>query len=104
MDIRYELDRLQPVVLRNGKNKNKKLVNEYKHRLFFVLQVTDEDYSFQNLCILYSLFGGFVANESCTMMYYIFGIFLLSSSSSVSLLFCFFITCDDRSIHRLMNL
>lgn len=48
INVRQELDRFQPAVLNPGDrdktNKKLKLINAYKHRLFFVLHVKDEDF------------------------------------------------------------
>jgi 8-oxo-dGTP pyrophosphatase MutT (NUDIX family) len=49
IDIRQQLDRLELAVLRTAaeidKNGNELLSNEYKHRVFFTLNVTDDDFS-----------------------------------------------------------
>ena len=48
MDVRYQLDRMEPAALRNtvevDKNGKPILTNELKHRLYFFLAVTDEDF------------------------------------------------------------
>jgi len=45
IDVRAQLERLEPADLhRDNKPDSKKLVNEYKHRLFFFLNVTDQDF------------------------------------------------------------
>jgi 8-oxo-dGTP pyrophosphatase MutT (NUDIX family) len=48
INVRETPDRLRPVVLRETQKTDKSgkelLPNEYKHRLFFALQVTDQDF------------------------------------------------------------
>lgn len=44
IDIRSQLNRLEPVIIRKEKDEDEKLVNEYKHRLFFSLLVSDDDF------------------------------------------------------------
>jgi 8-oxo-dGTP pyrophosphatase MutT (NUDIX family) len=48
IDVRKHLDRLNPAGLRSSpkidKAHNPILVNEYKHRLFYFLMVTDDDF------------------------------------------------------------
>jgi hypothetical protein len=49
IDIRQSLDRLHPVILRattpqTNKHGDESLPNEFKNRLIFVVQVTDQDY------------------------------------------------------------
>jgi len=45
IDIRNQLDRLQPADLhRETKKKDKFLSNEYKHRLFYTVTLTDDDF------------------------------------------------------------
>lgn len=49
IDVRSQLARLVPAILRSKSKKSGKdgvsaLVNEYKHRLFFFLMVTDSDF------------------------------------------------------------
>ena len=44
IDLRTQLDRLQPANLHREKGDNTKLINEFKHRLFFTVTVTDADF------------------------------------------------------------
>jgi 8-oxo-dGTP pyrophosphatase MutT (NUDIX family) len=43
IDLRQQLDRLHPLILYR-KPHNERLMNEFKHRLFFVCEVLDEDF------------------------------------------------------------
>lgn len=54
MDFRTQLDRFRPLVLyeplkyqetQTKKDANRMLINEYKHRIFFVCEVSDEDFA-----------------------------------------------------------
>lgn len=48
IDVRANVERLQPAVLRAGpevdKNEKTLLINEHKNRFFFLLRITDEDF------------------------------------------------------------
>jgi 8-oxo-dGTP pyrophosphatase MutT (NUDIX family) len=46
IDLRQKLDRILPMVLYNTSEdkKDTRLINEYKHRIFFICEVSDDDF------------------------------------------------------------
>jgi len=61
MDVRYQLDRMEPAALRNAVEEDKGgkpiLTNELKHRLYFFLPVTDTDFwSSVSFCLFFASF------------------------------------------------
>ncbi len=71
LDVRYQLDRLEPAALRNGTEFDDDgkpvLENELKHRLYFFLPVTDDDF-WSSVRILYCVLTLFPASTLLTCL------------------------------------